>query len=206
MNRLLPNLIHNPDCFHYHEFKVLFFVSSKAIKENGKDKVIRIVHGQVWLQRALSQWYGAGGCRSEKWNPEPMATLSTHFVCSGWRHINMLCLLTADSAAERKTNQPLLQKFYWQTKYVKVMLLKCPFRAESSKVLSLSIPREGDWGMGRLSELPKVTQEVSKLTRNSTQDSCLLHHSSNHWTLFPDGSEALDHGGLPATSNSILPV
>lgn len=86
------------------------------------------------------------------------------------------------------------------------MLLKCPFRAESSKVLPLSIPREGDWGMGRLSELSKVTQEVSKLTRNSTQDSCLLHHSSNHWTMFPDGSKALDHSGLPATSNSILPV
>lgn len=59
--------------------------------------------------------------------------------------------------------------------------------------------------MGRLSELPKVTQEVSELTRNSTQDSCLLYHSSNRWAMFPDGSVALDHSGLPATSNSILP-
>ena len=34
--------------------------------------------------------------------------------------------------------------------------------------------------------------------RNSTQDSCLLYHSSNHWTMFPGVSEALDHSGLPA--------
>lgn len=58
--------------------------------------------------------------------------------------------------------------------------------------------------MGRLSELTKVIQEVSELTRNSTQDSCLQHHSFNHWTMFPDGSKVLDHSGLPATSNSIL--
>ena len=91
-------------------------------------------------------------------------------------------------------------------KHVKVLLLKCPFRAESWKALSFSTPKEGDWGMKRLSELTKVTQEVSELTRNSTQDSCLLHHSFNHWTMFPGVNEALDHSGLPATSNSILPV
>jgi hypothetical protein len=60
--------------------------------------------------------------------------------------------------------------------------------------------------MERLSELPKVTQEVSELTRNNTQDSCLPHHSYNHWTTFPDGSKALNHSGLPVTSKSILPV
>lgn len=160
----------------------------------------------VEAKRLESVIWGSGGL-GQFWNMDSRAhgPRSTHSVCSGQGHIHILCLPTANCAAGRKTNQPLLQKFYWQTKHFKVLLLKCPFKAESWKALPFSIPREGDWGMGRLSVLPKVTQEVSKLTRNSTQDSCLLHHSPNHWTMLPDSNEALDHSGLPATSNSILP-
>ena len=120
--------------------------------------------------RALSQWF-----RGSVWKhvgPEHRATLSTLSVCSGQGRTSARCLPAATSAAQRKANQPLLQTCYWQMKYFKGLLLKCPFRAESWKALPFSVPGEGDWGMGRLSALPKVTQEVSELTRNSTQDSC----------------------------------
>lgn len=148
---------------------------------------------------------GCGGC-SEIQNPEPRATLSAPFVCSSYETLICIALLQPTLQLGEKQIIHYCKNAIKQMKHLKVFLLNCPFRVESWKALLISVPQEGDWGLGRLSELPKVTQEVSELTRNNTQDSCLLHHISNHWTLFPDGSKALYHSGLPATSNSILPL
>lgn len=101
------------------------------------------------------------GVCSEIQNPEPMVTLSAHFVCSCWGHTNMYCLPTANSTAARKIKNPLLKKKKIKKlmKQFKGLLIKCPFRAESWKVLSFSVPKEGDWGMGRLNELTRSPRE-----------------------------------------------